>query len=91
MNTFRLVITTPEGLQFDGQAQSLSVRAVDGDLCVMAGHIPMVTALKKGECSVVDENGKRYAECSAGLLSVQKKETRLLSTDFWWRENIHER
>ena len=87
MNTFHLVITTPEGMLFDGEAERLSVRAIDGDLAVMAGHMPLVTALKEGECRVLLENETKYAECTGGILSVQKKEVRLISTDFSWKEN----
>jgi F-type H+-transporting ATPase subunit epsilon len=49
MNTFRLKITSPEGDLFCDSVVKLSVRAAEGDLAVMAGHIPFVTALKSGE------------------------------------------
>ena len=38
MRSYRLQITTPEGVLFEGDATQLSVRAVDGELAVMAGH-----------------------------------------------------
>jgi F-type H+-transporting ATPase subunit epsilon len=39
MNTFKLKIVTPDGLQFDGLAEELIVRTTTGDLGIMAGHI----------------------------------------------------
>ena len=44
MNTYRLQITTPSGVMFDGEAVQLSVRAIDGDCAILAGHIPFATA-----------------------------------------------
>ena len=48
MNTFRLTIATPDGAAFDGEADMLSVRGVMGDLAIMAGHAPFVTAVRAG-------------------------------------------
>ena len=49
MNTFRLTIATPDGAAFDGEADMLSVRGVMGDLAIMAGHVPFVTAVMAGK------------------------------------------
>lgn len=87
MNAYKLQITTPEGVLFDGDAVQLSVKAVDGDRAVLAGHIPLATALKQGECRVYLQDGTvRRGECSGGLLSVKKDKVRLLSTSFTWKD-----
>ena len=87
MRSYQLQITTPAGVLFEGDATQLSVKAVDGELAVMAGHIPMTTALKAGECRVYLEDGSvRHGECSGGLLSVKKEKVSLLSSDFQWKE-----
>ena len=87
MRTYRLQITTPMGVLFEGDAVQLSVRAVDGDRAILAGHIPLATALKDGECRVYFEDGTiRRARCGGGLLSVKRDKVRLLSTNFKWEE-----
>lgn len=87
MRSYRLQITTPAGVLFEGDATQLSVRAVDGELAVMAGHIPMTTALKAGECRVyLDDGSVRHGECSGGLLSVKSEKVSLLSSDFQWKD-----
>ena len=87
MRSYPLKITTPAGVMFEGDAVQLSVRAIDGDLAVMAGHIPMVTALKPGECRVYFEDGTvKKADCISGLLSVKKDVVSLLSSSFVWKE-----
>ena len=83
MKSFHLEIVTPEGVRYNGDAVQLSVRAVDGSLSVLAGHIPLVTALKNGPCRVYTEEGKaREAECSGGMLSVTRDNVKLLCTSF---------
>lgn len=83
MKNFRLEITTPAGVRFSDEAVQLSVRAVDGELAVMAGHIPLVTALRDGECRVYLPDGSvKKAKCGGGLLFVEGDKTRLLSSTF---------
>lgn len=87
MKSYTLKITTPAGVLFEGDAVQLSVRALDGELAVMAGHIPMITALKKGECRVYLEDGTiKKADCESGLLSVKREGVSLLSSTFEWKE-----
>ena len=52
MNTFNLVISSPEGEIFSGEVVKIMLRGASGDLAVMAGHIPFVTSVKEGECKV---------------------------------------
>ena len=85
MNTFKLQIAAPDGMRYDGDAVQISVRGIEGDLAVMAGHIPFVTALKSGECRVyTDDKTVRRASCSGGMLMVSRECVRLLSSDFTW-------
>lgn len=83
MKTFTLSITSPEGNLFLGEVMQISVRGVEGELAIMAGHIPFVTALAEGECRIYLETGEmRRARVTGGLLSVTREETALLSSSF---------
>lgn len=85
MSAFRLQIITPQGVLFDGESSQLSVRSTEGELAVLSGHIPMVTALTDGECRVYTDDGIKKAHCTGGMLTVSKEMTRLFSTDFSWK------
>ena len=87
MSQFHLQIITPDGVQFDGQSQQLSVRGTEGELAIIDGHLPLVTALREGEVRVYTEDGVLKAYCTGGMLSCAKEITRLFSTDFAWKEN----
>ena len=87
MNTYNLQITTPAGVIFEDDAYQLSVRAVDGELAILAGHIPFCTAVVCGACRVYDGNREvRHAEIGNGILSVLEEKTVLLTSSFKWTE-----
>ncbi len=85
MRLFRVQIATPDGMKFDGEAERISARGICGELAVMAGHVPFVTALAPGECRILMENGEiLQARASGGMLMVARDGARLLSSDFEW-------
>lgn len=88
MKKIRLQIATPDGMRFDGEAVMLSVRGIAGELAIMARHIPLVTALKGGECRVYLCDGAiRRANLSGGMLMVSSDCVIVMSSDFRWIEN----
>ncbi len=87
MNTYRLTISTPDGNRFRDDVTALSLRGTEGDLAVLAGHIPFVTAVKPGECIVTLPDGnERFGKTDGGLLTVGVEETTLLCGAFDWSE-----
>ena len=81
MKLFRLRITTPSGEAFDGDIARFSCRGVEGELAVMADHVPFVTYVKEGECRITDGDGQvRVATSGGGLLTVGKEVTYFLPT-----------
>lgn len=88
MNSFNLKIVTPDGLQFDGQAEELIVRTTTGDLGIMAGHISCVAPLGMGQVMILTGGKRRYAACIGGMLSVVDGEVTLVPTTFEWADKI---
>ena len=85
MNTYHLLISTPDGNVFDGETVSLSVRGVEGDLAVLAGHIPFVTSIQPCACKVVAADGsERLGRAEGGLLTVSADRVTLLASSFRW-------
>jgi F-type H+-transporting ATPase subunit epsilon len=87
MNAYKLRITTPSEDAYDGEALQISLRVTEGDIAIMAGHIPFVSAVVPGKCRVYLTSGDiRDGRCSGGLLSVTKENVRLLCSEFEWDE-----
>ena len=88
MTPFPLKIVTPDGVQYDGQAEELIVRTTSGDMGILAGHINCVAPLGMGRATIVMAGKRRYAACIGGMLSVLNGSITLLPTTFEWAENI---
>ena len=89
MNTFRLIVSSPDGNLFDGQAYMLTVRGGEGELAIMAGHVPFVTTVKPCNIKIelADEaESLRIGHTDGGLLTVTAEGTTLLTGHFEWKE-----
>ena len=89
MNTFRLIIASPDGNMFEGQAYMLTVRGTEGELAVMAGHVPFITTVVACKVKIElpeEEADDRVGFTEGGLLSVSRDAVTLLSSSFRWGE-----
>ena len=64
MSSFHLQIVTPDGLFYDGQAESLNLRAAQGGLTILPRHTNFVTTVGMGPAKVVLEGKSRIAAAS---------------------------
>lgn len=88
MTSFPLKIVTPDGLEFDGQAEELIVRTTTGDLGILARHTNLVAPLGMGRATIVVDSQKRYAACIGGMLSIVNGNVTLVPTTFEWSDEI---
>ena len=87
MSQFDLKITSPDGSLFDGKVSCLFVRGAEGDLAILAGHIPFITTIKPCECKVLfDDGSERSGRTESGMLSVAENKATLLSSSFKWNK-----
>lgn len=88
MSSFPLKIVTPDGLYFDGEAEKVVVRAVTGDIAILARHVNCVLPLGMGRAVVEADGQRRYAACIGGMISVNGGSVTLVPTTFEWAESI---
>ena len=87
MRTYKLVISSPDGNVFEGEVLKITLRGANGDLAVMAGHIPFVTSVKPCDFKIeFEDETEKIAEVDGGILSVSKEQVTLLSGSFKWKE-----
>ena len=83
MNTFKLIISSPDGNIFEGDVVSLSIRGSEGELAILAGHIPFVTSVVECDCKIELPDGtERTGHTQGGVLTVSKDSVILLSGSF---------
>ena len=88
MKSFKLTIATPDGLEFEGEAESLLVRTTEGDAEILAGHADFLTTLGTGRARVTVGGEKRFASASGGFVSVKNGEVSLVATTFEFADQI---
>ena len=88
MTSFALKIVTPDGLVYDGPAEEVVVRAITGDMAVLARHINCVVPLGMGRATIVVNGERKHAACIGGMLSVVDGAVNLVPTTFEWAESI---
>ena len=77
MPTFEVSLVCPEALVFVGDADQVDLPGAEGDLGVLAGHAPIVTALRPGIVRVIaDGRDEKFvilggvAEFAASSLNI---------------------
>ena len=89
MATYHLQIVTPDRMVYDGEAEKIIVRTVNGDVCILPHHIDYAVPLAIGEARVTDGQGNtRLAACNNGMLSVHGSEVRVVAVTFEWADDI---
>ncbi len=87
MNTFKLTVSSPDGHIFSGECEKFDVRGSEGELAIMAGHMPFITSVVKCECLVSLPDGQtRTATTDGGLLTVSKDEVTFVSGSFKFKD-----
>ena len=72
MTTFHLTVVTPDGCAFDGQAERVVCRAIDGDLAILAKHGDYCTVLN-GDVHLVATTWEWAEEIDQARAEASKK------------------
>src|ERR1700687_3272585 len=77
MATFPFELASPARLVFSGEVEQVDVPGAEGDLGVLAGHAPLIAALRPGILTIREAGGAKrlfvrdgFAEVNASGLTV---------------------
>lgn len=70
----RLKIVTPEKVEYDGEAESVTVPGTKGNFEILQGHAPIISSLQTGIVEYVTAGGKATLAVTGGFVEVQKNE-----------------
>ena len=88
MTLFQLDILTPERSFYSGPAEGVVVNTPDGELCVLANHVPLVTPLEIGTIRLHIGGEWKEAFLSEGFMETGKNRTVIFSQACEWPEEI---
>ena len=73
MATFHFDLVSPEKLAFSGEVDQVDVPGVEGDFGVLAGHAPVVAAIRPGILTVTTGGTHQKIIVLGGLAEVSEK------------------
>jgi F-type H+-transporting ATPase subunit epsilon len=73
MATFHFDLVSPEKLAFAGEVEQVDIPGVAGDLGIMAGHAPLVAALRPGIMTITAGGTQQKIIVLGGLAEVSDK------------------
>ena len=73
MATFHFDLVSPEKLAFAGEVDQVDVPGVEGDFGVLAGHAPVVAAIRPGILTVITGATKQKIIVLGGIAEVSDK------------------
>lgn len=79
MNTFKLVINTPEKTVYSGEVDSILAPSSDGYLGVMANHAPMISTIVAGVLKISGDMADKYMVVGDGVMHIAKNSVRILT------------
>jgi F-type H+-transporting ATPase subunit epsilon len=73
MATFHFDLVSPEKIAFSGEVDQVDVPGVEGDFGVLAGHAPVIAAIRPGILTVTAGGKHEKIIVSGGLAEVSEK------------------
>src|SRR6201988_3720623 len=73
MATFHFDLVSPEKLAFSGEVDQVDAPGVEGDFGVLAGHAPVIAAIRPGILTVFIGSNREQIVVSGGVAEVSDK------------------
>lgn len=85
---FLLQVVSPDRVFYEGSVSMVELVTSEGEIGVLAGHIPMTNILKPGILHIVVADGERYAAVHEGFIEILPDRMTVLSEGAEWPEEI---
>jgi F-type H+-transporting ATPase subunit epsilon len=73
MATFHFDLVSPEKMAFSGEVDQVDVPGVEGDFGVLAGHAPVVAAIRPGILTLITGGSKQKVIVLGGVAEISGK------------------
>ncbi len=88
--SFGLRIITPERVFYEGEVEMVEFNTTEGEIGVLAGHIPLTVIVKPGILHIYEADGEKTAALHAGFAEILPDEATILAEIVEWPEEIDE-
>ena len=70
---------TQEKIIFQGEFLSLTLPSIEGEICVLPNHAPLITPLKEGKVKIKTKQKELSFQIQKGILEINPKEVNILA------------
>lgn len=88
MSTFPLKIVTPKGVYAQFDVDILNIRTTNGQIGILAHHLPLASAIEISEMNFVMNNHRTYYAIGGGFVYVGSDETTIIANSIESQEEI---
>ncbi|KAB3530898.1 F0F1 ATP synthase subunit epsilon [Alkaliphilus serpentinus] len=85
---FHLQIITPHRIFLDDKVERVIIRSTEGDFAILHDHIPMVTPLRIGKMTIINEGKSREAAMAGGFVHIDLDKTVVMLDAAEWPDEI---
>ena len=85
---FNLQIISPTRVFFDGDIDMVEMKTTEGEIGVLAGHIPLTAILEPGVLRIKKSDGDKEAALHDGFVKITKDNVTILAESCEWPDEI---
>lgn len=88
-NCFKVKITAPDRLFYEGEAEMIELTTTEGQIGVYKGHIPLTAVIAPGVVRIYESEGQvKSASLISGFVEILQDRVQILAEIVEWPEEI---
>jgi len=88
--SFHFVLSTPESVLFDGEITYVSVETPQGEIGIMADHLPIISLISPGVMKIISSQGEKLLATGSGFVKVRQEKVMAFTQTAEFAESIDE-
>jgi F-type H+-transporting ATPase subunit epsilon len=89
--TFHFILSTPDAVLFDDEADYISVPTKNGEIGIMADHTPLVSLIIPGLMRIIKKDEEKILSTGGGFIKIKPGITKAYTQTAEFAESIDEK
>ncbi len=85
---FKVQVICPDRIFFDGECDMLELRTTEGEIGILAGHIPLTAVVAPGTLRIINEGETKEAALNDGFIEILQDKVVILAEACEWPDEI---
>ena len=85
---FKVKVITPDRVFFEGEADLLELKTSEGDIGILAGHIPLTAIIAPGVMKITKDGETKEAALLEGFVEILQERVTVLAEACEWPDEI---